>query len=399
MKGEAMSLENHSAPGPAAGYAFEFERALYWLARSPAGFSIGIETDDDVAVWHQDGSRTLEQNKHSIQKDAEPFRDRSKDLWNTLSIWVAALADGELDVGKTRFLIVTNKTLPDCIAKRISKAETKDEITECIQALTLAAVKPPETIRAYAETLLTASSEPYLREVIANCELVDGAGGASGLDLRRLTIAELQIPEWFTKDAESIANELLGWVNKQVLALWQARQPAWISRDSFVTQFHAVLDRRRRQQTRERAVNLIPVIDEQLGREKGRVFVKQLYLVTDDDSRVDESIREFIRCRIEKNRLSADGNFTDQDWTAFEDSLKARWTRIFSRSKRLGRTEPEEDVGFKVLCETTDGFKERLAGVETEQVYLTAGTYHRMADHMVVGWHPRYEVLVKEEEQ
>lgn len=394
-----MSLENHSAPGPAAGYAFEFERALYWLARSPAGFSIGIETDDDVAVRHQDGSRTLEQNKHSIKEDAEPFGDRSKDLWNTLSIWVTALEDGELDGGRTRFLMVTNKTLPDCIAKRISKAETEDEVTQCIQALRLAAAKPSETIRAYAEKVLAASSEPHLRAVIANGELVDEASGASGLDLRRLTIAELPIPEWFTKDAESIANELLGWAKKQVLALWQAGQPAWISRDSFVTQFHAVLDRRKRQQTRERAANLIPVIDEQLGKEKGRVFVKQLYLVTDDDSRVDESIREYLRCRIEKNRLSADGYITDQDWIAFEYSLKTRWTKIFSRSKRLGRTEPEEDVGFKVLCETTDGHKERLAGVETEQVYLTAGTYHRMADQLVVGWHPRYEELLKQEEQ
>ncbi len=390
-----MSLENHSAPGPAAGYAFEFERALYWLARSPAGFSIGIETDDDVAVSHQDGSRTLEQNKHSIREDAEPFGDRSKDLWNTLSIWVTALEEGELDGGKTQFLMVTNKTLPDCIAKRISSAKTKDEITACIQELKLVAVKPSETIRAYAEKVLAATSEPHLYTVIKNSELVDAASGASGLELRRLTIAELPIPEWFTKDAESITNELLGWVKAQVLAMWQTGQPAWILRDSFVTQFHAVLNRRKRQQTRERAANLIPVIDDQLGKEKGRVFVKQIYLVTDEDSRVDEAIREFLRCRIEKSRLSADGNITDQDWNDFQESLKTRWSKIFSLYKRINRAEPEEDIGFKVLCETTDGHRERLAGVETEQVYLTAGTYHRLADQLIVGWHPRYVDLVK----
>lgn len=394
-----MSLENHSAPGPAAGYAFEFERALYWLAKSPAGFSIGIETDDDVAIRHQDGSRTLEQTKHSIQDDAVPFGNRSKDLWNTLSIWVTALEEGELDGRKTRFLMVTNKALPDCIAKRISKAETKDEITACIQELKLSAVKPSETIRAYKDKVLAATSEMHLRTVIQNCELTDAASGDSGFDLRRLTIAELPIPECFTNDAESIANELLGWVKTQVLALWQAQQPAWISRDSFVTQFYAVLNRRMRQQTRERAANLIPVIDEELGKEKGRAFVKQIYLVTDEDSRVDEAIREFLRCRIEKSRLSADGNITDQDWIDFEDSLKTRWRKIFSLHRRLGRTEHEEDIGFKVLSETTDGHRERLAGVETEQVYLTAGTYHRLADHLVVGWHPRYEELVKQEEQ
>jgi hypothetical protein len=140
------------------------------------------------------------------------------------------------------------------------------------------------------------------------------------------------------------------------------------------------------------------VIDEQLGQEKGRVFVKQIYLVTDEDSRVDEAIREYIRCRIEKSRLSADGNITDQDWIDFDESLKTRWSKIFSLQRRLSKADPEEDVGFKVLCETTDEHRGRLAGVETEQVYLTAGTYHRLADQLDVGWHPRYEELVKQEE-
>ena len=394
-----MSLENHLAPGPAAGYAFQFERALYWLAQSPAGSTIGIETEDDVAIKLQDGSRMLEQNKHSIQEQAEPFGDRSKDLWNTLSIWVTALENGELKSELTRFLMITNKTLSDCVGKRISNATTKEEIDECINALIAAAAEPSETIRASAEKVLATSSEKHLRAVILNCELLDEASGASGLDLRKSTIAELQIPDGFIKNADSIADELHGWLQRQVLALWQKRQPAWISRDSFVNQFHAILDGRKRKQTRERASNLIPVFDEQLGREKGRDFVKQLYLVTDEDIRVEDAIREFIRCNIEKNRLSADGNITDQDWIDFEENLKLRWNKIYSRLKRLRRDESEEDVGFKVLTETTDEHKERLAGMETEQVYLTSGTYHRMADRLVVGWHPRFKELMKQEEK
>lgn len=394
-----MSLENHSAPGPAAGYAFQFERALYWLARSPAGFVVGIETEDDVAIRHQDGSRTLEQNKHSTQEHAEPFGDRTKDLWNTLSIWITALDEGELKSDHTKFMMVTNRTLPDCIAKQISSAEKSEEIDECIEALKVAATNPPETISTFTERVLLTSSENNLRAIIKNCELLDEEKGASGIELRQATIAELQIPDGFTENAESIANELLGWVGSQVLALWQRRQPAWISRDNFVTQFHAVLDRRRRQRTRERAANLIPIIDEQLGREKGRNFVKQIYLVTDEDTRVEESIREFIRCNIEKSRLSADGNITDQDWIDFEETLRSRWEKIFGREKRLGRDDAEEDVGFRILTETTDEHRERLAGVETEQVYLTAGTYHRMADRLAVGWHPRFEELMKKEDE
>ncbi|MBC2601252.1 ABC-three component system protein [Puniceicoccus vermicola] len=393
-----MSLENHSAPGPAAGYTFQFERALYWLSRSPAGFVIGIETEDDVAIKHKDGMLTLEQNKHSIREKAEPFGDRSKDLWNTLSIWLSAVQNEELEIGKSRFFMVTNKALPDGLARQLSNAKTREEVDECIYALQSAAANPSDTIREFTEKVLATPSNRHLREIILNCELVDEEGGASGKKLRESTIAELPIPADFTKDAESILDELLGWVSRSSLALWQKREPAWISRDSFVNQFYAILDLRKRQKDRERAANLIPVYDEQIGREKGRDFVKQIYLVTDDHGRVDESIREFIQCNMEKTRLSVDGNITDQDWIDFEHSLRLRWVKISGREKRFGESRPEEDVGFKILTETTDEHRERLAGIETEQVYLTSGTYHRMADRLVVGWHPRFEELMKQEE-
>ena len=226
-----MSLESHSAPGAAAAFEFQFERALYWLAHSPAGFAVGIETADDVTIRHHDGSLTLEQDKHSIREKGLPFGDRSKDLWNTLSIWVAALEQGELECEKVRFLMVTNKTLPDCMVKMISKAQSSEEIEECIIALEPAAAEPSESIRKLTEKVLAESSRSYLHTVIENCELVDGNDGASIEDLRRTAVAELQIPAGFANSTESIGNELRGWLSQQVLRLWHEQKPAWISRE------------------------------------------------------------------------------------------------------------------------------------------------------------------------
>ena len=143
---------------------------------------------------------------------------------------------------------------------------------------------------------------------------------------------------------------------------------------------------------------MIPVYDAQLGQEKSSPYVKQIYLVTDDDNIVENSIREFIRCNIEKSRLSSEGNITDQDWVNFEETLHARWAKIRSREIRMGRDKPKEDVGFQIFTETTDNHREKLAGTDTEQVYLTAGTYHRMANLFKVGWHPRFKELMKEGE-
>lgn len=391
-----MTLTGHSAPGANAGFSYQFERALYWLARSQAGFIIGVETDDDVAVRSPDGAQVLEQDKHSILQNAEPFGDRSKDLWNTLAIWIEALDAKQVKADSTVFLMVTNKVLPECIAQQIHRAETEAEIAACVDALKGAGKSPPKNIVPQVERVLRPASLPTLRSLISNCELADGSQGTAGPELRKETIARLQLPEWCATLADSITNELLGWLLKTALSAWQSNQPAWIQRDHFVNQLFAIIDRRKRQISRERAEHLIPVTDDKVGQAKGSLFVKQLHLVTDDDGIVDNAIREFIRCNIEKSRLSVEGNITDDDWIAFETALRTRWKKIHARVVRMKQGVAEEDVGFEIFTETTEEHKERLAGSDTEQVYLTSGTYHRLADLVRVGWHPRFEQLVRE---
>jgi hypothetical protein len=155
-----MTLSHHSAPGVSAAFSYQFERALYWLAQSPAGSVIGIETDEDVAVRGPDASKLLEQDKHSVREDAETFGDRSKDLWNTLSIWIDALDSKEVAADTTTFLMVTNKVLPECIAQQIGRAKSATEITNCVAALEAAAKKPPQKTASLIERVLRPEPEP-----------------------------------------------------------------------------------------------------------------------------------------------------------------------------------------------------------------------------------------------
>jgi hypothetical protein len=389
-----MSLIDHSAPGGNAGYTYQFDRALFRLAESKAGCTVGIETDDDVAVRAADGSRVLEQAKHSIQEDGAPFGDRSKDLWNTLAIWIDAIEKGEVPQNLVRFYMVTNKTLEDCIARAIGAATTADAAAACISSLQSAAVNPPKSIAGMCERVLAPNSRKTLEFVILNCELVDAASCSSGKALRKEIIAHLQLPDWCTTIADSVCDELAGWIQKTVLAKWQAHQPAWIQRDHFVNQMHAIIDLRKRQIRRERAEHLIPIAEDSVGHHKGSTFVKQLHLISDDDSLVDEAIRDFLRCSVEKARLSAEGNVTDDDWLTFQSALIRRWVAIRRLVARTFPNEPEEINGFKVFSDTATDHREKLAGVETDQVYLTAGSYHLLANALTVGWHPRFEELL-----
>lgn len=319
-----MTLTRHSAPGTSAGFSYQFERGLYWLAESPAGAVIGIETDEDVAVRGADGSSLLEQDKHSILERAEPFGDRSKGLWNTLATWVEALDNKEVAVDTTRFLMVTNKALSECIAKQIGRATTESEATACIASLEAASKKPPLHVAPLMKRVLRSSSRSNLQKLILQCDMADATQATAGIQLRKETIARLQLPTWCSPNNDSIVDELLGWLHKTALAAWQENQPAWIQRDHFINQLHAIVDRRKRHIARERSEHLIEVTDAKIGENRGSRFVKQLNLVTNDDTIVDNAIRDWVRCNIEKSRLSVEGNVTDDDWKAFETSLLTR---------------------------------------------------------------------------
>ena len=127
-----MPKKFHAAPGQSAGYAYQFERAPYWLARSPAGAVVGIETDDDVAT-KSGAISLLEQDKHSINAGSHPFGDRSKDLWNTLSIWQDAIEENRVEVKTARFLMVTNQDLPECLAKAIGRPHRRRRLASASQ--------------------------------------------------------------------------------------------------------------------------------------------------------------------------------------------------------------------------------------------------------------------------
>lgn len=69
--------------------------------------------------------------------------------------------------------------------------------------------------------------------------------------------------------------------------------------------------------------------------------------------------------------------------------------KISGRVKRMSRHNDPRDAGYEIFSEATEDYREKLAGSETDHVYLTSGTYHRLAEELTVGWHPDYPQLMK----
>jgi hypothetical protein len=386
-----------SAPGPAAGFGFQFERALYWLAKGPPEAQVGIETDDDVSATLAQDHSVREQAKHSIKKSGHPFADTSEGLWNTLHIWLTTIHTKQADPLTTEFHLVTNRPVPDCLARRIAQATSADEAVQCLVSLKATAAKVPDGVKSLAKSVLSFDDATILA-LFNNVHLRDDSDGVAGAMVRDQIAAEFHFPSHILSP-RPVMDELLGLIVNEALDLWRAGKPAWITRAAVDQRFHAILERQKRERRRERSLALLATPDpETVGAHRGRIFVRQLDLLDFEEEDFDQAIQDALHASSERLRLSTEGDITLPDWQGFDERLRERWRRIRrARMREGGERIPRVDLGARIYRDTVEQHRERLAGADTDEIYLTTGSYHQLADSIdesAVGWHPDFRTLL-----
>ncbi|KAF6570465.1 hypothetical protein JDW19_14180 [Paenibacillus polymyxa] len=396
--------EKHVAPGSLAGYLFQPERALFWLVNSKSGAKIGIETEDDVVkqAKSDNENNVYEQDKHSISKNI-PFGNHSKDLWNTLHIWLKAISSKEIDVKNAEFHLVTNKIIEDGIVKSIATAQTKEEITNCVESLRNIALGVPTGVKVYAEKVCEYDGET-ISMLIEKVVLCDGNANSYGDGLKEEMRSKLLIPE--SLPFSEIYDSLLGWVHNFAMNCWRNDKPAWLPRDTFAEYYQRIISRYKLKTFVETDHSLIPLSLVDKEAQYNELFVRQLYILAleQDNDILTDSIEDYLRCKHERTRLSIQGNITKEEMDRFDQNLFERWKIIFAefnRKYKRGQKTCDDindfgaDMGFSILTKTLD-HREPLADQPTEQYYLTRGSYHRLANNnkLQIGWHPEYKMLL-----
>ena len=378
-----MSLESHSASATIAGFLFQVERVLLHLLEGKSGDVVGIETLDDVVIKDRDGNISFEQDKLTLQHNFNPITDKSKNLWNTLSIWLNVVKNGAIDINKSKFFMVTNQQNTNrSIINEISDAHEPRDVCNILNKIKDIAQEPTSSIKKFTEDFLDEANDSILCEIIKRITFIDGS--TSNLTKLREDIEKsLPLPKDLLESKVQIADNLLGWIHSQCINAWNEKKQALISRDSF---------KRRKKQAR--IAEIIQISPEQFNEKKGATFVKQIQLVSDDEALSTMAINDFLRYHAEKFRLSSEGDITEQDWFDFSRNLIDRWNRISAKNRVMNPGYDEKRIGLNVLIETTD-HKENLAGTQTEQQYLTTGELHTLSDGKDIGWHPRYKDLLK----
>ncbi len=246
---EGLKMTNHDASGPAAGYLFQPQRALLRLARAPRSAWIGVETGDDVVVVVDGVVTDSEQLKNTSIGQGNPFADRSVGLWKTLSIWISALTSDPARVREARLILSTNRTVPtDCLAQRLARARSAENIREAVQHLRDTGKSPSDSIKEFVNAVELANDDS-LSDIVSRIRIDDGTRLTSSI--KGDTIEFLQLPS--NIDESHVYDALLGWLSVTLKNLWDAGKPGWIGAEAFANQKQATIENCRRASFSSRA--------------------------------------------------------------------------------------------------------------------------------------------------
>ena len=379
-------------PGQALGYGLQYTRLLQLLLKAPPGSACSLECLDDVA---QEGSGgvLLIQSKSALT--ANPVADKAKSLWKTLSNWVMVAATGGCDPEKTAFEIYVSRPVSGPLVDAFTAADTQAAAQKAIQLArtTLWGEGPQYSQRSqvaaeisrYVDNVLCA--DPLLvAKVIQNFKLTCGTGSPQAdieAILRTHPISQSKIGD--------IADHLAGIVKRRVDELLEKGHPAIISRDEFWVWYTAyvrkidrelVLQSHAKRPTDKEARGHLP-----------RVFVQQLDLIGLPFEDKLEAVSDYLMAAADRTDWAASGDVDATSFDELDNSLKRSWRNKRRACKVEHANKGQEEQGLALYAACMD------VNVAVQQKeapdHFIPGCLHRLADDLLIGWHPEYAGQLK----
>lgn len=337
----------HDAPGQMLGYLFQIERAVFWLSELKSGGLVGIECGDDLVVKEvvKGGITTYEQDKSSITQNA-PYTDLSKDLWNTLNIWLKKISQESLDIKNCDFLMVTNRKIPSGrLVLKIHKATNDEDLNECLYLLKETGRKHNGKLKPTIEAVLK-HSDNEIKSLLKKIKVFDSSYGGDKMfkdGIRKNMKISVDIP------FDNIYQQFLGWAFEQTVLAWNNNQESWLQADAFISLSNHLITHYTGKPFIEKAIENLPVSKKDVLAVQKENFVKQLEKIGADEHEKIDAINNYLRASSEKTRFAKEANVTLQDWKLFENNLHERWTMIFNPTCKLSTELNDVQKGYKYI--------------------------------------------------
>lgn len=379
-------------PGQALGYGLQYTRLVHLLLLAPEGSYCSMEYLDDVA--QEDTQRVkLVQSKSAIT--ANPVADRAKPLWKTLSNWVTLAASGGCNPDRTHFEIYVSRPVTGTFVDAFAAASTPEAARAAVlQARTALLGDAPAfakrievavEIAPYVEKFFSADPDLVAR-VILNFRLTCGSGSPQA-DIETIFKSH-PISQSKIRD---IADHMCGVVKRRVDELLEAGVPAIIGRDEFHTWYGAYV----RKIDRETVLlsHARPPSKEESRGHLPRVFVQQLDIIGMTFEDKLEAVSDYLMAAADRTDWAVRGEVDASSFDDLDKTLQRNW-----RNKRLAckighGSKPKDEQGQALYAECMQ-VDVSLQAMEPPEHFIS-GCFHRLADDLLVGWHPDYAHQLK----
>ncbi|WP_152662646.1 ABC-three component system protein [Devosia soli] len=281
-------------------------------------------------------------------------------------------------------MIVTNVVAEGAIASAL-RAFAKNEVSIAdvlLTARTAGKGRAGTQIQALINEVL-GRSDDQLSTLLSRVELVENV---SWPEARAIIANGFAIDPGV--DQQVVVQGLLGWMTETLVTAWRNGEVGMISRTACLKQVHAITRQLVRQRLLPRPAADVTVSEVEHRAAQTRDFVARLVEVRADDETIFEAVEHFLRFSAERYRLAAEGEIPAREWVDRGNRLKQRWRGVARQTviEEVGRSEDE--LGRLILARTTFSHYEPIGQDPCNELYMTSGHYHRLADDSDVWWTP-----------
>jgi hypothetical protein len=360
--------------------------ALLNEGRQDPTTAVLIEALDDVMVTGRRGRQFL-QSKHSISGRVASFGDTAKDLWKSLQVWADHVRSGRGDE-RDAFVLITTSAAKDESAASMLRHGPHYNFERALNMLDAVATtnEPASNRPAYAAwmALDIAARRHLLRRVrLADHSLrIDEVETALKNALRSEVKGEAR--------RNRMARDLQGWWATRVARHIVDRMPIeWAELEE---QIHLSRD--------SLADDTLP-LDASLKKyehtfdpkDEANTYVRQLRLVGKGDYAVINAIEDFIKAERAIAEWTREDLFAIGELPDYYDVLKEEWKHY--RREVLDSLEGRADaeslkLAGRNIVDAVLNFQLHIRERRRDR-FIMRGSYHRLADDLTIGWHPKYE--------
>jgi hypothetical protein len=376
-----------TAAGQALGYGLQYTRLTAILLDASPGSRCSLEVLDDVAEELASGETKLGQSKSALT--GNPVADRAVALWKSLFNWLSLIREGYVSAASTTFELYVSRPVGGALIEAFHAATTAEAVEVAVQKareelLSEGAEELPDGLRKYVIPVLEAD-EKVLTALIANLQLKCGSGSPQAdieAAIRRGPVSDSRVFD--------IANQMCGWVKREVDKQLERGVPAVILQEAFHKEYVAYVRRV------DREIILKSLAGRPSDAEKKErlfdTFVRQLDLIQFSFEDKLAAISDFLRACSDRAKWSEAGDVHEESFVELDENLVRTWGNQQRAIAVEAATKPDVERGQLLHARCMD-HQAKVQGMDPPS-HFVPGCFHGLADEMAIGWHPSHRELL-----